>query len=203
MRPQVHREIALLMTRMRRLCTIAVNKRLALVGSSMHVYMVLFRLVHEAEVPQHELAFDAAIDPAAVSRLIRDMAADGLVTTRVDPADKRQRFVKLTARGRALEHTLQRIVDDTLDPYMVGLTSGEEQEFLRLLRKAHEAVVSAVIDGDEPVMRAPSRPRALPNRIPRARAQRVELVGVGRAAAPNGGTSGQAAKASPRSRSTR
>src|SRR3954465_1686779 len=121
MRSQVHREITLLMTRMRRLCTMAVNKRLALVGSSMHVYMVLFRLVHEDEVPQHELAFDAPIDPAAVSRLIREMATDGLVTPRVDPADKRQRFVKATAKGRTMERTLQQIVDDTLEPYMVGL----------------------------------------------------------------------------------
>jgi DNA-binding MarR family transcriptional regulator len=160
MRPQLHREITLMMTRMRRLCSMAVNKRLAVVGSSMHVYMVLFRLVHEAEVPQHELAFDAAIDPAAASRLIRDMAADGLVTTRVDPADKRQRFVKLTPKGRILESTLQGIVDDALEPFMVGLTAEEEQQFLRLLRKAHEAVVAVVTDTDEPV-RAPGRPRSV------------------------------------------
>src|SRR3954465_2330219 len=99
MRSQVHREITLLMTRMRRLCSMAVNKRLALVGSSMHIYMVLFRLVHEEEVPQHELAFDAAIDRAAASRLVRDMSTDGLVTMRVDPTDKRQKFVKMTAKG--------------------------------------------------------------------------------------------------------
>ncbi len=160
MRPPLHREIALLMTRMRRLCSIAVNKRLSVVGSSMHVYMVLFRLVHEAEVPQHELAFDAAIDPAAVSRLIRNMAADGLVTTRVDPADKRQRFVKLTPKGRILERTLQRIVDDALEPFMVGLSADEEQQFLRLLRKAHNAMVSVVPETDEPT-RAPAKPRAV------------------------------------------
>lgn len=194
MRSEVHREITLLMTRMRRLCSIAVNKRLAVVGSSMHVYMVLFRLVHEAEVPQHELAFDAAIDPAAVSRLIREMAADGLVTTRIDPADKRQRFVKLTAKGRTLETTLQRIVDDALEPYMVGLTEDEEQEFVRLLHKAHDAVISVTNESEEPA-RAPARPRrtaasGAPIQIDAARAVRR------RRAAPT-------SKASPRSRSTR
>ncbi|MFT3927272.1 MAG: MarR family winged helix-turn-helix transcriptional regulator [Myxococcales bacterium] len=170
---------------MRRLCSMAVNKQLAVVGSSMHVYSVLFRLVHEAEVPQHELAYDAAIDPAAASRLIRDMTADGLVTTRVDPADKRQRFVKITAKGRTLERTLQQIVDAALEPYMVGLTESEEQDFLRLLRKAHEAVMAISSEGEEAPVRAPAKPRALPARAPVSRTTQVH------------------AKLSPRSRSTR
>jgi DNA-binding MarR family transcriptional regulator len=158
MRTEVHREISLLMTRMRRLCTMAVNKRLALVGSSMQLYMVLFRLVHDEEVPQHELAFDAAIDPAAVSRLIREMTAEGLVTTRVDPTDKRQRFVKLSAKGRTLERTLRQIVDDALEPFMAGLTAQEEQDFLRLLRKAHAAVVEVTAESEE-TPRVPARAR--------------------------------------------
>jgi DNA-binding MarR family transcriptional regulator len=195
MRSEVHREITLLMTRMRRLCSMAVNKRLAVVGSSMHVYMVLFRLVHEAEVPQHELAFDAAIGPAAVSRLIREMAADGLVSTRVDPADKRQRFVKLTPKGRTLERTLQGIVDNALEPYMEGLTEDEEQEFLRLLNKAHDAVLSVTTDSEEPV-RAPARPRSLPERLSRGGRASEGKTDARQASA-------REAKASPRSRSTR
>jgi DNA-binding MarR family transcriptional regulator len=159
MRTEDSREISLLMTQMRRLCTMAVNKRLALVGSSMHVYAVLFRLVHDEEVPQQELAFDAAIDPAAVSRLIREMASAGLVSTRVDPTDKRQRFVKVTAKGRTLERTLRQIVDDALQPFMQGLTCAEEQEFLRLLRKAHQAVLTAAVESEE-VPHVPARVRS-------------------------------------------
>lgn len=164
---EAHREITLLMTKMRRLCSMAVNKQLALVGSSMHLYMVLFRLVHDEEVPQHELAFDAAIDPAAASRLIRDMSGDGLVTTRVDPKDKRQRFVRVTAKGRSLERTLGTIVDDALAPFMGGLSAEEEEQFIRLLRKAHDAVLlfaANPTDAEEPkagVSAAPqSKPRA-------------------------------------------
>lgn len=149
MRSEVHREIALLMTQMRRLCTIAINKQLALVGRSSATYQVLFRLVHDEEVPQNELAFDAAIDPAALSRLIREMVAEGLVTTRVDPTDKRQRVVKATRKGRALESTLRRIVDETLAPFMGGLTEDEEQEFLRLLRKAYGFVIAVSTERNE------------------------------------------------------
>jgi DNA-binding MarR family transcriptional regulator len=159
MHSEVHREISLLMTKIRRLCVMAVNKRLALVGSSMQLYMVLFRLVHDAEVPQNELALDAAIDPAAVSRLIRDMTAEGLVTTRVSPSDKRQRVVKVTAKGLTMERTLRQIVDDALAPYMGGLNADEEREFLRLMRKVHDTVAGVTPDGEGSVQGAP-RPRA-------------------------------------------
>jgi DNA-binding MarR family transcriptional regulator len=173
MRHQVHREIARLMTQMRRLCSLTINKRLAVVGSSLHEYAVLFRLVEDREVPQHELAYDAAIDPAAVSRLVRDMVRTGLVTTRVDPTDKRQRFVKLTPRGRALERTLTPVVDAALQPLLSGLTSAEEQQFLGLLRRAYDAAVHAAAEiesaeaakaretrtSDEP------RPRKQPKRV--------------------------------------
>ena len=141
MRQAVHREIARLLAQFRRLCSVAINKRLAVVGSSMTEFVVLMRLSEEEEVQQAELSYDAAIDPAAVSRLIRDMTKAGLVSTRVDPTDKRQRFVKVSAKGRTLVRTLSPIVDSALAPYMAGLNVEEEQEFLRLLRKAYETVV--------------------------------------------------------------
>ena len=159
MRNQVHREIARLMTQMRRLCSLTINKRLAPVGSSLHEYAVLFRLVEDSEVPQHELAYDAAIDPAAVSRLVRDMTRTGLVTTRVDPTDKRQRFVKLTPRGRALERTLTPIVDAALQPLMVGLSPAEEQQFLGLLRRAYEAALDASLQLDADEAKGTREPR--------------------------------------------
>ncbi len=162
---------------MRRLCSLTVNKRLAVVGCSLHEYAVLFRLVHEAEVPQHELAYDAAIDPAAVSRLVHAMARSGFVTTRVDPTDKRQRFVKLTPKGRTLERTLSPVVDAALRPLLSGLTPAEEQQFVGLLRKSyrHAATTSAALDAREhtPGARGPST-RARPTkgraaRVPSAR----------------------------------
>jgi len=147
------------MTQMRRLCSLSINQRLQVVGCSLHEYAVLFRLVVDAEVPQHELAYDAAIDPAAVSRLVRDMTRSGLVTTDVDPTDKRQRFVKLTSKGRALERTLSPVVDAALHPLMGGLSEVEEETFLRLLRKAYEHAVAADAEMEARAHRASVRPK--------------------------------------------
>lgn len=152
---QVHREITRLVTQMRRLCSLTVNKRLSVVGCNLHEYAVLFRLVHEREVAQHELAFDAALDPAAMSRLIRDMSEAGLVTTRISPQDKRLRYVRLTAKGKALERTLSPVVDDALGPMFAGLSQAETRQILELLRRVHEHA-QAIQAQPEP---QPARPR--------------------------------------------
>jgi DNA-binding MarR family transcriptional regulator len=188
----------------------AVNKRLALVGATLHEYGVLFRLTDEDEVPQHELAFDAAIDPGAASRLVRTMAEAGLLTTRVDPKDKRQRFVRITPKGRALEQTLTPVVDAAIEPYMCGLTPDEEEHFLVLLQKAHRGMLSLHMEGaavdtrataEEP--RTPPKPearaadladtksgRAKPGRAKRGRAKpgRTKVVGAKGGRAKPGGT---------------
>jgi DNA-binding MarR family transcriptional regulator len=172
MRNQFHRDIARLMTQMRRLCSLSINQRLQVVGCSLHEYAVLFRLVVDAEVPQHELAYDAAIDPAAVSRLVRDMTSSGLVTTDVDPTDKRQRFVKLTAKGRALERTLSPVVDAALQPLMGGLSAAEEESFLRLLRKAYEHAVAAHAEIEAGQPRASMRAKAPEAQEPAGKAKK-------------------------------
>lgn len=155
-----HREVARLLAQLRRHCSVAVNKQLSVVGSSLHEFAVLMRVSEDAEVPQSELPYDAAIDPAAVSRLIRDMTRAGLVTTRVDPSDKRQRFVRATAKGRTLARTLEPIVNSTLAPYMAGLTADEEAEFLRLLRKAYATVVAVASELEARSEPAASRPQS-------------------------------------------
>ena len=166
MRAELHREVAHLLAQLRRHCSVAINKQLAVVGSSLNEFAVLARVSEEADVPQSELAYDAAIDPAAVSRLIRDMTRAGTVTTRIDPNDKRQRFVNVTAKGRTLVRTLAPIVDSTLAPYMSSLSADEGQEFLRLLRKAYAGVL-AVAESEgrgEPAARVASG-RPLPGRV--------------------------------------
>jgi DNA-binding MarR family transcriptional regulator len=161
---QVHREITRLMTQLRRLCSLTVNKRLSVVGCSLQEYAVLFRLVHDAEVPQHELAFDAALDPAAVSRLVRDMTGSGLVTTRIHPGDKRQKYVKLTSKGRALERTLSPVVDDALKPLLSGMTAAEERQFLDLLRRCYGHALAASSKAEDPPEPRASKPPRRPAR---------------------------------------
>jgi DNA-binding MarR family transcriptional regulator len=154
------REISLLIAQMRRLCSVSVNKRLAVIGTSLASYKVLFHLVHVHEALQHELAEEAAMDPAAISRLIGGMVRDGYVTTRVDPADKRKRFVKLTRKGRELERSLSPVVDAAFEPFSACLSDKEQQQLVAILRKACEGVSQvAQAEGAESRSEPPLRAR--------------------------------------------
>jgi DNA-binding MarR family transcriptional regulator len=146
----------------------------------MHEFVVLMRLAEEDEVAQAELPFEAAIDPAAVSRLIRDMTKAGLVSARVDPTDKRPRFVKISPKGRVLLRTLSPIVDSTLAPYMAGLSEDEEQEFLHLLRKGYETVVRVAESEARASVREPSAQARGPAKTDAAKAKGVEARGSAR-----------------------
>jgi DNA-binding MarR family transcriptional regulator len=158
------REIALLIAKMRRLSSASVHKRLSAVGMSLPTYKVLMHLTQEDEVPQHELAWDAAMDPGALSRLIRSLLDDGLVTTRVDPADKRQRFVRITRKGRELERSLSPMVDAALHAYDSILSDEEQRTLIALLSKAYAGVERIELEARAPEAR--SEPPAARSRAP-------------------------------------
>jgi DNA-binding MarR family transcriptional regulator len=166
----VHREIARLLARLRRDWTSAVNKQLGVLGFSLHEYAILLCLSEHEEAPQSRLAHDAAIDFASVSRLMRQLTRARVVTTRVDPMDKRQRLARLTPKGQALVHMLSPIVDSVLKPYMCGLTPAEEEELLRLLRKAH-ACAAHVAGEDEDTSELAAEARSDRVDVPRGRAR--------------------------------
>jgi MarR family transcriptional regulator for hemolysin len=157
------REVSLLIAQMRRISSVLVNKRLSAVGVTLPVYKVVLQLANIREVLQHELAYEAAMDPAALSRLIAGMVKNGLVDTRVDPQDKRQRFVRLTRKGQELERSLSPIVDAALKPYQSLLTAKEQSQLVAILRKACDGVTRIAQEAqasEQKSLRPPSRSRA-------------------------------------------
>ena len=136
----VQREIGLQIMYLRRIAQVEINKRLAPLDASAPYYFMLFRLANDDDVPQAELASDANLDPAGVSRLLGRMADEGLVETYPDPDDRRQRRVRITKDGRELERSLAPVVDAVVEEVGGGLTEQEQRSLLRLLRKAADAV---------------------------------------------------------------
>lgn len=138
----IQREIALQIMYLRREAQVEINKRLAPLDASAPYYSILFRLANDEDVPQAELASDAALDPAGVSRLITRMVREGLVESYPDPDDRRQRRVRITRAGTELERSLAPVVDAAVEEMSGGLTESEQGALLRLLRKAAEAVAT-------------------------------------------------------------
>lgn len=143
------REIAVRFAYLRRVVLAELTRTLAEHGITPPASQILFRLATESgQLPQQELVLDAGLDAAGVSRLIAKMAEQKLLTTKVDPKDRRRRLVRITAKGRRLHEFLTPIVDDAVRRVVVGLTPGEERQLLALLDKTVEATRELHAAGD-------------------------------------------------------
>ena|ERR1700752_2196742 len=60
----------------------------------------LLYLAHHGSVPQRRLAEITALSRSGAGAMIQRLEQDGLVERRSDPADRRLRFVELSAEGR-------------------------------------------------------------------------------------------------------
>lgn len=69
-------------------------------GISTSRYELLYQLYHTDEINQSTLQKAVNIDGAAITRHLKQLEADGMVTRKRSPADNRVIFVSLTAEGR-------------------------------------------------------------------------------------------------------
>ena len=101
-------------------------------------WRILFVLHDSGRCTQRHLAGTTVIDPAAISRILREFEREGLVTRETDPADHRRTLVALTPAGTAkvrdiavrraafLEETLAGLPAAELKPMIAGLAAIED-----------------------------------------------------------------------------
>lgn len=70
------------------------------VGLTEQQWRVLRILVDEGEVDLTSLAHSAILQPASLSRMIRDMEARGLIEREADLRDKRRAILHISSKGR-------------------------------------------------------------------------------------------------------
>jgi MarR family transcriptional regulator for hemolysin len=75
-------------------------------GGTMSVWLVLMALKTRRLANQRELADAVGIQGATLTHHLNGMEADGLVTRRRDPDNRRIHLVELTERGETLFHRL-------------------------------------------------------------------------------------------------
>ncbi len=77
----------------------------------------------------------------AVSKLLDRLAERGLLTRAASEVDRRQQFVALTARGRALVPLLARLADDNDREFFGHLPAAQRTALLHILQdlvRVHE-----------------------------------------------------------------
>ncbi|NUT33244.1 MAG: winged helix-turn-helix transcriptional regulator [Hamadaea sp.] len=98
-------------------------------------YQTLTTVVRGDHPSQLALAAYLGIDRTVMTYLLDDLVAAGLVERRLNPADRRQRKVVATARGRAVLDDLHQRVRAAEDGVLSALDAGERDLFRVMLRR--------------------------------------------------------------------
>ena len=77
------------------------------------------------------------VEPITLCRMVDRLEDAGLVERRPDPNDRRARRLHLTAKSREKLARVRERLDEMVDEMLTGLSDGERQEFVRLLKVLH------------------------------------------------------------------
>jgi MarR family transcriptional regulator for hemolysin len=88
----------------------AFEQALEKAGGSRPLWLILITLKQQPQANQRQIAAQIGIESATVTHHLNGMEADGLLTRRRDPADRRVHVVELTPAGEAMFHRLRQVV---------------------------------------------------------------------------------------------
>jgi MarR family transcriptional regulator for hemolysin len=100
------RPIGLTLARTAKTVGRAFDDALAAAGGSTPIWLILISLKTRPTSNQRELAGAVGIQGATLTHHLNAMEADGLITRRRDPANRRVHQVRLTEQGETLFHRL-------------------------------------------------------------------------------------------------
>ena len=108
MPPPVRPPIGLRLSRAARSVSRAFDDALTDAGGSLPVWLVLISLKSQRLPSQREIADAVGIREATLTHHLNAMDAQGLITRRRDPANRRVHVVELTEKGEAAFHRMRR-----------------------------------------------------------------------------------------------
>lgn len=79
-------------------------------GGSRPLWLTLMALKQQPQANQRQLAAQIGIESATLTHHLNGMEADGLLTRRRDPANRRVHVVELTPAGEEMFHRLRHVV---------------------------------------------------------------------------------------------
>jgi MarR family transcriptional regulator for hemolysin len=135
MPPPAHEPIGLHLTRVARVVSRAFDEALAAAGGSLPIWLVLISLKAQRLPNQRQIADSIGIQGATLTHHLNAMEADGLVTRRRDPNNRRVHVVKLTEAGEALFLRLRNAAVAFDRQLQAGLNEEEVAIFTRVLNR--------------------------------------------------------------------
>ena len=110
------------------------NQRLKQYGLTGNEGSVLMFLKHHQDVYQEQLIKELQIDKSAVTRLLQNMEAKGLVERVALARDKRFYLIKITDLGRQKQDIVDQIFEQKDVDLVAGLSESQQDELRRMLK---------------------------------------------------------------------
>ena len=121
----------------------AFDAALARAGGSRPMWLVLLSLKSRPTANQRELAAAVGIQDATLTHHLNGMEADGLLTRRRDPANRRVHLVELTEAGDAAFRRLRTVAQHYDTRLRTGFSDSELETLRDLLGKLRDNVTPA------------------------------------------------------------
>lgn len=131
----------------------AFNDALVAVGGSTPSWLVLMSLKRQPSMNQSELAAAVGIQGATLSHHLSSMEADGMLTRRRDPANRRVHVVELTGAGEAAFVRMREAAVSFDQRLRTGLDSDDLKHLSRMLARLENNVAGSE---DNPSVLAPN-----------------------------------------------
>lgn len=111
---------------------------LALFGVGIEVWRLLVELAQRGPSTAQDAARALGMDKGSVSRALRSMQSDGLVSISLDARDGRLRLARLTRKGRELHRRIEPLALHRQAVFLSPLQPQEQAQFLDMLHRLHE-----------------------------------------------------------------
>lgn len=113
-------------------------------GIGFSQFKILIALMKHTGVQQKEIAEFLGQTEASVSRQIQTMMDDGLVNSKRDPQNRRQRITQLSKKGEKLARDAMAELEKHYAPMFDTLTDKQQRDLSQMLDKLRDYVSSNV-----------------------------------------------------------
>ncbi len=137
--PPVVEFVGQLFFRLWRAAHVRAADALATVGLTPALFGLLNVIGAREGAIQQELGAAMGIDRSTMVSLIDQLESAGLARRRPSARDRRAREIAITPKGRRVLERSRRMIAETEDEVLAGLTGDERSELVSLLRRALES----------------------------------------------------------------
>jgi MarR family transcriptional regulator, transcriptional regulator for hemolysin len=101
--------------------------------------MALLHALYQAgEITQTELQRHVGVEGPVITRIVKQMEADGCITRRVDPLDNRYTLVALAPAGYQMIDEARQVKAAFEARLLTGLSADDKAQLLRILQHIHD-----------------------------------------------------------------